>query len=242
MFASSLAAVRYIRSALAAGIEGETSSEPFLSVGKIRRNLRLAVELRRIRNRFGKLDYVGLSSPWIRDVELFADNLRSVFVYEIHLHFVPVMVANLHSVFGWQDVRYSIKDICEDLRSGNVLTAGSCDFNSPWIINLDFCADVPADLVVDVAFSVRERVALQSAPTAGIVAITFRCADHDFPAHLLRDLIACLSGAGVDVAAAKSSSYRGNLSELMGHIWVRVDAAGLAAPSSSRWPGMSGHR
>ncbi|WP_433730143.1 hypothetical protein ACQP0C_02480 [Nocardia sp. CA-129566] len=236
MFASSLAAVRYIRSALAAGIEGETSSEPFLSVGKIRRNLRLAVELRRIRNRFGKLDYVGLSSPWIRDVELFANNLRSVFVYEIHLNFVPVMVANLHSVFGWHDIRYSTKDICEDLRRGSVLTAGCCDFNSPWIMNLDFCADVTADLVIDVAFSVRERVARQSAPTAGIVAITFRCADHDFPSHFLRDLIACLTDAGVDVAAAKSSVYRGNLRELMGHIWVRIDPTGLASQGSSSRP------
>jgi hypothetical protein len=214
----------YIRAALTAWIEGESSGEPFLAMGKLRQNMRLAREVRSIRNVYGELEYIGLTSPWLRDVQLFAADIGSVHAFETNDEFVPMMVVNAYATVGWQRFHYTLDDIRPYIRDGTVLTLDNTRIDRPWLLNLDLCDEISLDLASDISLSISRRRNLQQSPTAGIVAVTFRCCDAEFPRSLLSEMSLRIQATGAIRVKSSCSRYTGNFGESMGHVWMRIDS------------------
>jgi hypothetical protein len=212
-----LAVTRYLRAALVAQLEGDDSSEPFLSRGKVRRNLALLRQIRRIANKFGKMDYIGLASPWLRDVQLFAGHLASVHVYERERTYLPIMVANAQLIFGWDEFSYTCGDILTDIDAGQALSSPHADLARPWILNLDFCANVDLTIAAQIARCVAER-RRTGGESPGLLVVTFQCHGAQHHSDLLAEIAERLSEHGIACTSRKAVLYRGNYGEKMGHV------------------------
>lgn len=217
MIATDIVAVtRYVRAALVAQLEGDDTAEPFLAAGKIRRNLALLRQIRKLAKASGRVDYIGLASPWLRDVQLFAGHLASVHVYEKERTYLPIMAANAQLVFGWDAFSYTCGDILTDIDSGRVLSSPHTRSARPWILNLDFCADVDPTIADRIARCVAERRRTVG-ESPGLLVVTFRCRDAR-PSVLGTKIADCLSEYGIACNARKDVLYRGNYGEKMGHV------------------------